>query len=703
MKRNNFSLVTILCILIIFVFGGEQLFTEPHWEWVEIDTPTKPTKRMGHEMVYDAARDVIVLFGGEYANDKEMNDTWEYGLVQGPQGYVLDWTHIPTSTKPRTRDFFGMAYDSNRHVTVVFGGEDWPAALNDTWIYDGINWRQVNTSGTPGSRAHLNMTYDEHDDEIVMFGGWKSYTTLDDFWRFKWTAYPASPPLGEWSFITPEPNPPPEPTAPPRCQNALMVYDQARKKVVLYGGSIHNQGIKYQDTWEWDGVKWEKMDPVDNPGKLVEPAGTYDSSRERVILFGGGGLNGLSDDLWEYDGVNWKKMEVLNTPGKRAFTAIVYHPLEEKIVLFGGRKYSGPFANDTWELKFSNEPPIPICKQNITLIADENCEAFITVEELNDGSYDPDEMDMFTLSIDNPGPFQAGQHEVTLTATDNHNESASCTTTITVVDNIPPILNQPELPILEGECSVTVSSIPKAMDNCACEIIGKTDDPLTYTEQGTYTIIWLFDDGNENTITQSQQVIVKDTTPPVPVLPNLPDITGQCEVNVTQFPKAVDNCSGEITGTTDNPLTYTEQGTYTVNWKYKDEYGNTSSQTQTVIVKDVTPPTITSVTATPNILWSPNHKMIPVSIDAVVQDNCDPNPIITIHSISSNEPVNGTGDGDTAPDWEITGSNVVYLRAERSAKGNGRIYTISVKCTDINGLSSYGEVTVTVPHNKNNK
>jgi hypothetical protein len=140
-----------------------------------------------------------------------------------------------------------------------------------------------------------------------------------------------------------------------------------------------------------------------------------------------------------------------------------------------------------------------------------------------------------------------------------------------------------------------------------------------------------------------------------------------------------------------------------VNWQYNDENGNTGSQTQSVIVKDTTPPVITSLTASPNILWPPNHKMIPVSIDAVVQDNCDPNPITTIHSISSNEPVNGTGDGDSAPDWGLIGNNVVYLRAERSAKGSGRIYTITVKCSDINGLSSYGDVTVTVPHDKKNK
>ncbi|HLP65843.1 T9SS type A sorting domain-containing protein, partial [Flavobacterium sp.] len=49
-------------------------------------------------------------------------------------------------------------------------------------------------------------------------------------------------------------------------------------------------------------------------------------------------------------------------------------------------------------------------------------------------------------------------------------------------------------------------------------------------------------------------------------------------------PTATDNCAGTITATTNDPLTYNTQGTYTVTWSYNDGNGNTSTQQQTVIV-----------------------------------------------------------------------------------------------------------------------
>jgi hypothetical protein len=70
-----------------------------------------------------------------------------------------------------------------------------------------------------------------------------------------------------------------------------------------------------------------------------------------------------------------------------------------------------------------------------------------------------------------------------------------------------------------------------------------------------------------------------------------------------------------------------------------------------------------------------------------------------ITSVQSNEPVNGLGDGDTAPDWQITGNHTVSLRAERSGKGSGRIYTITIQATDAAGnMSTPQTVTVKVPH-----
>lgn len=64
--------------------------------------------------------------------------------------------------------------------------------------------------------------------------------------------------------------------------------------------------------------------------------------------------------------------------------------------------------------------------------------------------------------------------------------------------------------------------------------------------------------------------------------------------------------------------------------------------------------------------------------------------------VSSNEPVDGLGDGDQVPDWQIAGNLTVNLRAERAGNGSRRVYTISVGCTDASGNSS--TKTVPVPH-----
>ena len=70
-----------------------------------------------------------------------------------------------------------------------------------------------------------------------------------------------------------------------------------------------------------------------------------------------------------------------------------------------------------------------------------------------------------------------------------------------------------------------------------------------------------------------------------------------------------------------------------------------------------------------------------ITINYTASDNCVSSPIVTI-TVVSNESVNGTGDGDTTPNWEITGDHHVKLRAERAANGNARIYTITVTVDD---------------------
>jgi hypothetical protein len=90
-----------------------------------------------------------------------------------------------------------------------------------------------------------------------------------------------------------------------------------------------------------------------------------------------------------------------------------------------------------------------------------------------------------------------------------------------------------------------------------------------------------------------------------------------------------------------------------------------------------------------------------VTVNYSASDNCTAADAINciIFSVESNEPVNGTDDGDTSPDWEIVNNHLVRLRAERSGLGTGRIYTITIRCTDASGNHTFKTVTVSVPLN----
>jgi hypothetical protein len=270
-------------------------------------------------------------------------------------------------------------------------------------------------------------------------------------------------------------------------------------------------------------------------------------------------------------------------------------------------------------------------------------------------------------------------------------------------DTTPPVPDVPLLPDVAGECSAEITQPPTATDDRAGTVVGTTVDPLVYTSQGIYTVTWIYDDGNGNTTTQDQTVIVDDTTPPVPDQEALPTLEGECLVEITVIPTATDNCSGILAGATPDPLVYSTQGTHTVTWTFDDGNGNAATQDQTVVIEDVTPPIVASLGMTPDVIWPPNHRMVPAHVSVSASDNCDPEPQCQIVSAGSSEPESGVGTGSTASDWELTGTFDISLRAERSGKGNGRIYTVTVECADDAGNSSDGLVTALVPHDKRKK
>ena len=81
-------------------------------------------------------------------------------------------------------------------------------------------------------------------------------------------------------------------------------------------------------------------------------------------------------------------------------------------------------------------------------------------------------------------------------------------------------------------------------------------------------------------------------------------------------------------------------------------------------------------------------------------DNFDPSPIVNLVLVTSSDPEDGLGDGKTTPDIEIVDDSTFNLRAERSGKGEDRIYTITYEVTDACGNSTLASATVTVPHDQ---
>lgn len=138
----------------------------------------------------------------------------------------------------------------------------------------------------------------------------------------------------------------------PRSMHA-MVYDSSRGKVLLFGGGFMDDPslwVAYDDTWEWDGETWSQLTPKTSPAGRMAHGMAYDAVRDKTVLFGGATAfvegNPISDnETWEWDGENWTQIDSLNKPSERNIHAMTYDSVHEKVVLFGGS--SG--AAETWE------------------------------------------------------------------------------------------------------------------------------------------------------------------------------------------------------------------------------------------------------------------------------------------------------------------------------------------------------------------
>jgi large repetitive protein len=323
------------------------------------------------------------------------------------------------------------------------------------------------------------------------------------------------------------------------------------------------------------------------------------------------------------------------------------------------------------------------------------------------GSTDPEP----TVTCDPPSgsTFPIGTTHVDCVATDNFGRRAEGTFTVTVTEP-----EEPTVLVLEVPDSFTVEATGPdgAVVEYTVSTEGSTDPEPTVTcdpasgstfpvgtTQVDCTATDSFGGHAEGTFT----VTVTDAEEPSVLVLEVPD---SFTVEATGPDGAVVEYSVSTEGSTDPEPTVTCDpasgstfpiGTTHVDCTATDSFGGHAEGTFAVTVRDSVDPMIASLSATPNVLEPPNHKLIDVTVTAEAVDAVDPMPQCRIFDVTANEPILGSGSGSTDFDWRITGDLELELRAERSGEGTDRIYRVHVVCSDASGNSASGAVEVTVP------
>lgn len=345
----------------VVLFGGSGATRlDDTWEWdgaswTQRTPATSPPARGYHSLSFDPVREKVVLFGGwgPGGSSDLLSDVWEW------DGET--WAEItPSAPRPVARHSHSLAFDGSIGKVVLFGGFVTSGYLNDLWTWDGAAWTKLAPSGTsPSVRFSAGLTFDPKTQRLVLFGGNRGNDVLGDLWE--WDSATAT-----WTAITM-----PEGSSPAARGKHVLAFDEARGKVVLFGG--YSAGY-LGDTWERDGWDWRRRA---NPPARYGQALAYDSVRQEILLFGGSNAGGRLDDLWAWGDQGWvAKVGFLVKPEARNNHAMAFDEARARLVLVGGRGASAEGFDNVWEwdgegwTEIVPPPPLPPAREKHALAYD---------------------------------------------------------------------------------------------------------------------------------------------------------------------------------------------------------------------------------------------------------------------------------------------------------------------------------------------
>lgn len=300
------------------------------WEWnghsfLPVQpTDTVPDQRSLHTMAFDAARGVVVMYGGVDADGDLLEDLWAW------DGRA--WRELPPDGEaPPPLNFHSMAYDARRGRVVLFGGclDSECVAFNpDTYEWDGSSWHRRSGEGAGLPRIQAATTFDASSGSVFAYGGSTDLLlpsgTLSRFDGARWTALSESLTSGLITAVSGQ------------------LYALGDGRLLLIGGI----GLSPSLVWIWDGAAWS---PVDTPGRQPVrrffAAGAYDPIRREALLSGGvevddfGNLSGVLDETWIFDGTRWRDVFERGEgprPAPRLTHGLAADPSLGEVVLAGG-------------------------------------------------------------------------------------------------------------------------------------------------------------------------------------------------------------------------------------------------------------------------------------------------------------------------------------------------------------------------------
>jgi hypothetical protein len=288
--------------------------------------PGSPPALVGHNAVYDAADNIMIVFGGSTCQPSWFtcttfafyNEVWVLTNANG-QGGTPVWTQLsPSGTPPAQRAYATAVYDSANNRLIVFGGQNAKTAFSDVWVLSNANgmggtptWTQLSPSGT-GPTGEVAGVYDQPNNILITFGG--PNAALTKLTNAVWTLSHANGLGGapQWTNIVPDG----KPGSPPVRFAETAVYDQANNRMIIFGGS--NNTSKYggyvglNDVWVLTNANgsggtptWTQLKPKGTPpAKRAGHTAVYDQTTNQMMIFAGVDFEAVYYLVWVLNDAN---------------------------------------------------------------------------------------------------------------------------------------------------------------------------------------------------------------------------------------------------------------------------------------------------------------------------------------------------------------------------------------------------------------